>query len=61
MWTIGIPTLAYGLTFNRLALVSGAGWTLFVAVLCVAVNVVLITRHAFADPVAADAELDASA
>ena len=50
LWTIGIPTLAYGLTFNRLALVSGAGWTLLAALLCVAVNVVLITRHAFADP-----------
>ena len=51
LWTIGIPMLAYGLTFDRLALVSGAGWVLLTALLCVAVNVVLITRHAFADSV----------
>ena len=50
LWTLGVPGLAYGLTFDDPSLVGYAGWVLLAALVCNAVNGALIVRHAFADP-----------
>jgi hypothetical protein len=50
MWTLGVPMLAAGLSFDRWTLTSAAAWMLFVGLLCNGVNAVRIARHAFVIP-----------
>jgi hypothetical protein len=50
LWTLGVPLLAWGLSFDRWGMVSTAGWLLFVALACNGLNAVLVARHAFAYP-----------
>ncbi|MGD8331545.1 MAG: hypothetical protein PVJ49_19085 [Acidobacteriota bacterium] len=47
LWTVGVPALAWGLSFDRWSLVSVAAGALLIALLCNGVNTVLIARHAF--------------
>jgi len=50
LWTLGVPLLAWGLSFDRWGMVSTAGLLLFVALACNGVNAVLVARHTFASP-----------
>jgi hypothetical protein len=50
MWTLGVPILAWGLSFDRWALVSAAASMLLVGLACNAINGVRIVRHAFINP-----------
>lgn len=61
LWTLGVPTLAWGLSFDRWSLVSGAAGALLAALLCNGINTVLIVRHAFGYPTADAAEGGSSA
>ena len=47
LWTIGVPPLAWGLSFDRWAMISAASALLLTALACHAINGVLIVRHAF--------------
>ena len=47
LWTIGVPLLAWGLSFDHWRMVSTAGTLLFVALACNGINAVYIARHAF--------------
>jgi len=50
LWTLGVPLLAYGLSFDVLPMVSIAGGLLLAALACNGINSVRIARHAFSYP-----------
>jgi hypothetical protein len=50
LWLIGVPTLAGGLAFDAIPLVSSAAWCLFLATLIDTVNMIRILRYAFLTP-----------
>lgn len=50
LWTLGVPLLAWGLSFDRWRMVSTAATLLFVALACNGINAVGIARHAFNYP-----------
>lgn len=50
LWTIGVPLLAWGLSFDHWRMVSSAGALLLVALTCNGINSVGIARHAFNYP-----------
>ena len=47
LWTVGVPALAWGLSFDRWSMISAAASLLLAALVCNAINGVLIVRHAF--------------
>ena len=47
LWTLGVPALAWGLSFDAWTLISLSSTLLLVALSCNAINGVLILRHAF--------------
>jgi hypothetical protein len=61
LWTLGVPLLAWGLSFDRWPAVSGAGGLLLAALACNAINTVRIARHAFDYPADGDASAAAAA
>ncbi len=50
LWTLGVPLLAWGLSFDRWRMVSTAAVLLFVALVCNGINTVRVARHAFFHP-----------
>lgn len=47
LWLFGVPSLATGLAFDAIPFVRAAAWTLLIATLLDAVNMVRIVRHAW--------------
>jgi hypothetical protein len=47
LWTIGVPALAWGLSFDHWRAISAAASLLLAALACNAINAILIVRHAF--------------